>query len=247
VLLPLRWGLRRFMSHSMQRAERGHWSECGRATSALFLGSLTNRAQAKTPSAVVALVGGRVIASADADPVDDVTVLIQGGRISSVGPRDRVAVPAGARTIDCRNLALVAGFQNSHVHFTEEQWADAGSQPAPRLARQLGTMLTAYGFSTVVDIGSLLPNTVALRRRIGIDKVPGPRILTAGLPLYPPNNIPYYLKDGLPAYVLKSLPQPSNPPGGGVGGHSERGRGRRYHQAIQRFVGDAPTGAAHAG
>jgi imidazolonepropionase-like amidohydrolase len=178
---------------------------------ALFLSSLTNRIQAQATPAVVALVGGRVIASADALPVDDATVLIQGGRIANVGPRERVTVPVGAKTIDCRNLVVVAGFQNSHVHFTEEQWTDAGSQPPAKLAEQLRTMLTAYGFSTVVDTGSLLPNTVALRRRIEIDKVPGPRILTAGLPLYPPSGIPYYVKDSVPPDLLKLLPQPSTP------------------------------------
>ncbi len=36
-------------------------------------------------------------------------------------------------------------------------------------------------------------------------------ILTAGLPLYPPNGIPYYVKDGAPSDLLKLLPQPSTP------------------------------------
>jgi imidazolonepropionase-like amidohydrolase len=61
-----------------------------------------------------------------------------------------------------------------------------------------------------VDTGSFLQNTVALRRRIASGQVVGPRILTAGLPLYPPNGIPYYLKDGsIPPDLLKLLPQPS--------------------------------------
>src|SRR5439155_3285687 len=80
-----------------------------------------------------------------------------------------------------------------------------------KLNGQLSAMLVRYGFITAVDTGSLLTNTVALRRRIEADEVIGPRILTAGLPLYRPNGIPYYVKDGAPPDLLKLLPQPSTP------------------------------------
>jgi imidazolonepropionase-like amidohydrolase len=161
---------------------------------------------------VTALVGGRVIASPEVPPLEDATVVIVGGRIAAVGPRGNVTVPPGARIIDCRNMVLVAGFQNSHVHFTEDRWIESASQPTAKLDAQLQSMLTAYGFTTVVDTGSFLENTVALRKRIETDAVVGPRILTAGLPLYPPDGIPYYLKDGsIPADLLKLLPQPSSP------------------------------------
>ena len=162
--------------------------------------------------APLALAGGRVIASPDAAPIDDGVVLMDRGRIEAVGAREAVTVPAAARTIDCRGLVVVAGFQNSHVHFTEPRWTDAASQPASTLASALQSMLTKYGFTTVVDTGSLLPNTVALRQRIDSGDVAGPRILTAGIPLYPPDGIPYYLKDGsVPPDLLKLLHQPATP------------------------------------
>ena len=123
-------------------------------------------------------------------------MLIGNGRIAAVGSRTRIAIPDGSRVIDCRGLVVVAGFHNSHVHFTEPQWNDAATQPAPALTARLQAMLTSHGFTTVVDTGSLLQNTVALRRRIDAGEVAGPRILTAGLPLYPPDGIPFYLKDG---------------------------------------------------
>jgi imidazolonepropionase-like amidohydrolase len=56
-----------------------------------------------------------------------------------------------------------------------------------------------------------LSNTVALRRRIEAREINGPRILTAGVPLYPPNGIPYYVKEGAPPDLLKLLPQPATP------------------------------------
>lgn len=163
---------------------------------------------AQRASDTIALTGGRVIASPDAMPLDNSTVVIVGGRIREVGPRGRVTVPAGATIIDCTGFVVVAGFQNSHVHFTEDKWTDANAQPASTLTAQLRAMLTGYGFTTVVDTASLLANTVALRRRIDAGEVDGPRILTAGLALYPPAGIPYYVKGVVPAELIRLLPQP---------------------------------------
>lgn len=162
----------------------------------------------KRASDTIALTGGRVIASPDAVPLDNATVVIVGGRIRDVGPRDSVTVPTGARIIDCAGFVVVAGFQNSHVHFIEDKWADAGAQPALKLTAQLQAMLTSFGFTTVVDTGSLLANTVALRRRIDAGEVEGPCIMTAGLPLYPPAGIPYYVKDVVPSELVGMMPQP---------------------------------------
>jgi imidazolonepropionase-like amidohydrolase len=159
----------------------------------------------------LALVGGRIYPSPDAAPIDDGVVIVAGARISAVGPRRSVRVPANAATIDCRGAVVTAGFQNSHVHFTEPKWNDADKQPASTLTTQLQAMITRYGFTTVVDTASLLPNTIALRRRIESGEVAGPRILTAGLALYPPEGVPYYVKDAVPGELLKRLPQPSTP------------------------------------
>jgi imidazolonepropionase-like amidohydrolase len=164
---------------------------------------------AQRGSTIVVLAGGRVIQSPDALPLDDAMVVIVNGRIAAVGSRDRVSIPAGATTIDCTGLVIVAGFQNSHVHFTEEKWADAGTLPASKLTAQLQEMLTRYGFTTVVDTASLLANTLAIRRRIETGEIAGPRILTAGLAIYPPNAIPYYVKDVVPPDLLELLPQPA--------------------------------------
>jgi imidazolonepropionase-like amidohydrolase len=58
-----------------------------------------------------------------------------------------------------------------------------------------------------VDCGSDGENTVALRRRVESGAVLGPRILTAGIPLFPPHALPYYL-DALPADLKAKLSQP---------------------------------------
>lgn len=176
----------------------------------LLIATVRGLGQSPSPPAL-ALVGGRIYPSPTARPIDDATVVIRDGRITAVGSRNRMRVPPGATTIDCRGQVLVAGFQNSHVHFSEPQWARPATVPASVLTTQLQRMLTAFGFTTVVDTGSFVPDTKELRRRTESGEVLGPRILTAGLPLYPPGGIPYYLRDGsIPADLLRQLPQPAN-------------------------------------
>lgn len=160
---------------------------------------------------VLALTGARIYPSPDGEPILDGTVVVAGGKVVAVGPRDKTAVPAGAKTLDYKGLVVTAGFQNSHVHFTEEKWTGAGELSAARLQAQLEEMLTRYGFTTVVDTSSTLTNTAALRRRIESGEVPGPRILTAGEGFYPPDGVPFYVKETLPPEIVNLLPQPATP------------------------------------
>jgi len=161
----------------------------------------------------LAVTGAKVFPSPDAAPLSNVTVLIHDGKIAAVGPN--VAIPPGATKLTCDGCYVFAGFWNSHVHFTEPKWARAATEAAPVLTREVQEMLTHSGFTSVVDLGSYIVTTSALRRRIESGEVPGPRIFTAGSGLYPPNGVPYYLDD-LPAAVRASLPQPSTPAEAGV-------------------------------
>jgi imidazolonepropionase-like amidohydrolase len=150
----------------------------------------------------LAITGAVAYTSASAAPIHGVTVLARDGRIVAVGSQGHI--PRGYELIRCEGCAIVAGFWNSHIHFTEPKWDAADKQPAQKLGDQLQSMLTRSGFTTVVDTASGLANTIALRRRIDSGEVPGPRILTAGLPLYPPDGIPYYVKDSTPPEVIRS-------------------------------------------
>jgi len=145
----------------------------------------------------------------DVPAISNAVVLVQGGKIVAAGPRDHVHIPKNARVSECSGGVVTAGFQNSHVHFMEDVWNDAAHAPAPELAHHLEAMLTRYGFTTVFDTGSDVTNTVALRERIDKGEIRGPRILTAGIPLYPPDGIPFYIRD-LPPEQLARMHQPKD-------------------------------------
>jgi imidazolonepropionase-like amidohydrolase len=154
------------------------------------------------------LRASKVYVSPDAPPIEDGIVVVRGDRIAAVGARSAVSIPEGARESPCGGGILAAGFQNSHVHFTQDVWNDASRQPAPELSRHLGALFGRYGYTTVFDLASDRDNTLALRARIEAGEVRGPRILTAGLPLFPPNGLPIYLAHFPPA-LLKRMPQPA--------------------------------------
>jgi imidazolonepropionase-like amidohydrolase len=153
----------------------------------------------------LAITRATVYSTPDAPARRDVTVLILHGVIAGVG--EHLRIPSDIQTISCQGCVVLAGFWNAHVHFMEPKWADAAHQPADKLARQMSEMLTHSGFTTVVDTGSDGENTTALRRRVESGEVLGPRILTAGIPLYPAHALPYYLAE-LPAEVKARMAQP---------------------------------------
>jgi imidazolonepropionase-like amidohydrolase len=163
----------------------------------------------RAPAGATVIEAARLYVAPGRGPVDDAAIVFADGRIVAAGPRSEVVWQGAERLPACDGGTVVAGFQNSHVHFTEAKFADAAAQPAAELAAALDDMLNRFGFTTVVDTTSDLANTRALRERIERGDIPGPRILTAGLALYPRDGIPIYLRD-LPPQLLAKLRQPAS-------------------------------------
>jgi imidazolonepropionase-like amidohydrolase len=170
-----------------------------------------NPTAASADPEVVAFVGAKIYISPTDPPLSNGTVVIRGEKIAAVGKTGTLSIPPDAKQLDCKGAVITAAFQNSHVHFTEPKWNDAAKLPAARLTQQLAEMFSRYGFTTVVDLGSFLENTVAIRKRIESGEVTGPTILTAGGGLFPPNGAPFYVRESLPPEILRMLPQPATP------------------------------------
>ena len=110
-----------------------------------LLGSAVSPAGSANAQTLV-LRGGTVYASPEADPLSDAVIVMSGGVISAVGRSGEVSLPQDARVIDCAGKTIVAGFWNSHVHFDEAVWKNAGSAPAAPLQDHMKAMLTRWGF-----------------------------------------------------------------------------------------------------
>jgi imidazolonepropionase-like amidohydrolase len=157
------------------------------------------------PSAPWVLKAARIYVSPDAPPIDDGVVLVEGEKIVAVAPAANMRMRAGMQVSECSGGVITAGFQNSHVHFM-----GTSGQSTAELSNHLEHMLNRYGFTTVVDTASDVEDTAVLRKRIDRGEVRGPRLLTAGWGLYPPDGVPFYLRD-LPPPILERLPQPATP------------------------------------
>jgi imidazolonepropionase-like amidohydrolase len=94
--------------------------------------------------------------------------------------------------IDCTGKTIVAGFLNSHVHFTQAVWQHAGTAPAAPMTAHMQEMLTQWGFTTVWDLGSDPRDSLALRRRVNAGEILGPTIFLAG-DIFPNGGHPAYL------------------------------------------------------
>lgn len=178
-------------------------------TAALLCCGMASAPAQADDRAVRALRGVKLYPAPDAPPVDDGVVLVREGRIVGVGTRD--AAPRGVAPLapGCDGGVVVAGFQNSHVHLNGAVFANARTAKAATLQDGLTALLTRYGFTTAFDIASDRDNTLALRQRMDQGELKGPRLLTAGLPLFPPQGLPVYLDHFDPAFLAK-LPQPAS-------------------------------------
>ena len=115
--------------------------------------------------------------------LNDVPVVVQGGRILSVGGN----VPAGAETLDLGDVTLTPGLIDLHTHLTgdiEGNWVmrtvtQGPADDALRGARNARRTVEA-GFTTVRDLGSSDFVDVALMRAVDAGMIVGPRIVPAG-------------------------------------------------------------------
>jgi len=156
-----------------------------------------------------ALRGATIYAAPDTTPITNGTVLIRDGKITSVGPTDKDTEATPPVAAQCNGGVILAGFQNSHVHLNGSAFANASKKPASELEQGLTALLKRWGFTTAFDIASDRDNTLALRSRVNAGELNGPRILTAGWPLFPHDGLPMYLDHLDPAFRNR-LPQPDS-------------------------------------
>src|SRR5947199_996753 len=113
---------------------------------------------------------------------DNVTVVIQGDKITSIGPG---TVPAGATGINLPNATLLPGLIDAHTHLTSDPnfgYQELGiSIPKEALIGAKNARITLEaGFTTVRNVGASGYTDIALRDAINEGMIPGPRIMASG-------------------------------------------------------------------
>src|ERR1700733_628095 len=89
----------------------------------------------KCPSGpqTIAVRAGRLFDSKTGTLLDNQLVLIQGERITAVGPAGQVPVPAGARIIDLSRQTVLPGLIDLHTHMF--------NPPKPGMTREMSTLI----------------------------------------------------------------------------------------------------------
>ena len=118
-------------------------------------------------STALAVQGAVLIDGTGRPPMQDATVVVEGERLTAVGPAATTPAPPGAQTIDGRGKFLIPGLVDMHVHvYTRDKWH-------PEL-------FLAAGVTTVLDLGGQLSDLTAYRGAVASGARPGPRILFTG-------------------------------------------------------------------
>ncbi len=153
----------------------------------LFVSAL---ASAQEPSSGRVMVhAGKLLDVRSGKTLTDQAIVIEGGKIVSVGPFSQAKRVSGDRLIDLSTATVLPGLTDAHTHLTGNP-QDAGPQALgislPRAtltgARNARVTLEA-GFTTVRNVGAEGYSDVALRDAIDAGDVPGPRMLVSGPPL----------------------------------------------------------------
>ncbi|HMB74198.1 MAG TPA: amidohydrolase family protein, partial [Gammaproteobacteria bacterium] len=73
---------------------------------------------ADVPTGMTALIGADVISMRDASGgrIDDATILLDGNRITAIGPVDTIDIPADARRVDVSGKVIIPGLIDAHAH-----------------------------------------------------------------------------------------------------------------------------------
>lgn len=144
----------------------------------MFLAVAAACARAAAP-VDLAITGARVL-SPPLPPREDVTVLVDGGRIAGFLPGS--APVEARRRIDARGRTVVPGLIDTHVHFnmapldSEAAYLAWVRDGAPARALEY----VRHGFTTIQSVGDYWPGVLALRERLNAPGMPAPRLLVTG-------------------------------------------------------------------
>ena len=122
---------------------------------------------------VKAVTGATVIGSGN-PPIADAVVIIEGTRITRVGPRATTSIPSNATVIDARGKFIIPGLADMHNHVR------SGSLRAQQNLRTNLSVLLAFGLTTVFNPSLSTMEFTELKTATASDAEPFPRFFGTG-------------------------------------------------------------------
>jgi imidazolonepropionase-like amidohydrolase len=133
----------------------------------------------------VVIHAGHVLDVKTGKLLSDQTLVIEDGKIVSVGDSAAAKKPANALHIELPNATVLPGLIDAHTHLTSDPtfgYQELGiSIPREALIGAKNARITLEaGFTTVRNVGANGFTDVALRDSINAGDIPGPRMLVSG-------------------------------------------------------------------
>jgi len=151
------------------------------ASFALFVATAPQMAQAATTAFEhVTLIDGT-----GAAPQSDVTVVVDGERITKISPAGQTSLPHRTKRIDGTGKFLIPGLMDLHLHVLGGgAWKDSSAQSGKALDFDVGISTLQgflyYGFTTIFDAGNNPDFILPLRERERAGQIVSPRIFATG-------------------------------------------------------------------
>src|SRR5436190_7609333 len=131
---------------------------------------------------VIAVRAGHLFDSKTGKMLARQVVLLQGERITDVGPEAQVKIPAGAQVIDLSQATVLPGLIDAHTHMF--------NTPKPGMTRETSTLIAIHnlqadlraGFTAARDMSSHGNGyaDVDIRKAIDEGRIDGPRYQVSG-------------------------------------------------------------------
>jgi imidazolonepropionase-like amidohydrolase len=159
--------------------------------SLVFLIRAINLSAAEEGKNTIALTGARLLDGTGHDPVENTVLVIEGDKISAVGPAGSVKYPEDAQVIDCHGQTIIPGLISDHSHLGLVDGTIIKSENYNRenILRQL-RQYEAYGVTTVTALGLNADLFYQLREEQHTRRNPGADIFGADRGIGAPQSAP---------------------------------------------------------
>jgi imidazolonepropionase-like amidohydrolase/Tol biopolymer transport system component len=142
--------------------------------------SLAFEIAADKPQGVTVLSGARVVtmAGTDGGVIEDGVIVVTGNRITAIGQRGQVTIPAGARVVDVSGKTIIPGLIDAHAHGPLGDGDIIPNQNWSAIAH------LALGVTTIFDPSNQASEAFPSAEMQRAGRILGPRIFTTAEVVY---------------------------------------------------------------
>jgi len=157
------------------------------------------------PRHPIAIVGGDLIDATGALPKLGYTVIIEGEKITRIGPTEEVRIPDGAQVIDARGMTIMPGIINSNQHIQLNPLYPAPTADLPlsdlrarweetfsRMPQRAYVYLM-QGVTSMRQTSGPSGRILEVKKDIDSGKIPGPRIFLGGALFMSAQHFEHYI------------------------------------------------------